>query len=137
MMDDVGGSYSQAPDGLTNSLSQGALVQRADDAGCCSRTFGSLIEKVSAPIEWLCNLSIPHEPEEGEDSTMWFGVIQIGWENSWYMLGFVVSLCYVAILSDLILVFAKFCCDTIGMSEDLEGVTVLAWGAQRRHRSRR
>ena len=46
------------------------------------------------------------------------------------MLGFVVSLCYVAVLSDMILVTAKFCCDTIGMSEDLEGVTVLAWGAQ-------
>ena len=33
----------------------------------------------------------------------------IGWENGWYMMGFVVSLCYVAVLSDLILVCAKFC----------------------------
>jgi hypothetical protein len=38
-----------------------------------------------------------------------------------YMMGFVVSLVYVALLSDLILVTAKFCCDTIGMSENLEG----------------
>eukprot|EP01050_Picozoa_sp_SAG11_P041810 SAG11_NODE_18924_length_478_cov_0.820580_1_plen_81_part_00 len=45
-------------------------------------------------------------------------------------MGFLVSLFYVALLSDLILEFAKFCCDEIGMSSDLEGVTVLAWGAQ-------
>eukprot|EP01048_Picozoa_sp_COSAG05_P030280 COSAG05_NODE_10427_length_566_cov_0.873662_1_plen_165_part_00 len=25
---------------------------------------------------------------------------------------------------------SRYCCDTIGMSENLEGVTILAWGAQ-------
>ena len=47
------------------------------------------------------------------------GVFKIGWEDKWYMLGFVVSLCYVAVLSDMILITAKFCCDTIGMSQVL------------------
>ena len=76
--------------------------------------FEKFIEVASGPIEWLCEMTIPHEPDEGEDSTMWFGVFKIGWEDKWYMLGFVVSLVYVALLSDMILVTAKFCCDTIG-----------------------
>ena len=62
-----------------------------------------------ARAEWLCEFTIPHEPEEGEEGTVWLGVMPIGWENGWYMMGFVVSLCYVAVLSDLILVCAKFC----------------------------
>ncbi len=127
----AGGSTMESAEGGTEDL---GLPQGDDDddepGGPLAEAFAKVIEVCSGPIEWLCENTIPHEPEEGEDTTMWFGVIQIGWENSWYMLGFVVSLCYVAVLSDLILVFAKFCCDTIGMSEDLEGVTVLAWGAQ-------
>jgi sodium/potassium/calcium exchanger 5 len=126
----AGGSTMESAEGGTEDL---GLPQDDDDDepdGALAQAFGKVIGVCSGPIEWLCEFTIPHEPEEGEDSTMWFGVIEIGWEKSWYMLGFVVSLCYVAVLSDLILVFAKFCCDTIGMSEDLEGVTVLAWGAQ-------
>jgi len=101
-----------------------------EDQGAIGKFFEQAIELCSKPIEWLCEFTIPHEPEEGEEGTVWLGVMPIGWENGWYMMGFVVSLCYVAVLSDLILVCAKFCCDTIGMSADLEGVTVLAWGAQ-------
>eukprot|EP01052_Picozoa_sp_SAG31_P023410 SAG31_NODE_1928_length_6883_cov_6.045106_7_plen_70_part_00 len=46
------------------------------------------------------------------------------------MLGFTISLLYVSVLADVILEAAKYCCDRIGMSDDLEGLTVLAWGAQ-------
>lgn len=127
-----GGSTMESAEGGNEDL---ALPQDDDDdddepGGPLAQAFAKVVEVCSGPIEWLCEFTIPHEPEEGEDGTMWFGVMKIGWEDSWYMLGFVVSLCYVAVLSDLILIFAKFCCDTIGMSEDLEGVTVLAWGAQ-------
>ena len=125
-----GGSTMESAEGGNEDL---ALPQDDDDdddepGGPLAQAFAKVVEVCSGPIEWLCEFTIPHEPEEGEDGTMWFGVMKIGWEDSWYMLGFVVSLCYVAVLSDLILIFAKFCCDTIGMSEDLEGVTVLAWG---------
>jgi hypothetical protein len=38
-----------------------------------AQVFEKLIETASGPIEWLCEMTIPHEPEEGEESTMWFG----------------------------------------------------------------
>ena len=98
--------------------------------GCCWELLGPILERISGPIEWFCELTIPHEPEAGKQTTRWLKAFTIGWKNGWYMVGFTVSLCYVALLSDLILITAKFCCDTIGMSENLEGVTVLAWGAQ-------
>ena len=126
-----GGAMMESAEGGAEDL---ALPEDDDDddepSGPIAEAFEKAVEFYSGPIEWLCEMTIPHEPEEGQETTMWFGMIEIGWEKSWYMLGFIVSLCYVAVLSDLILVFAKFCCDTIGMSEDLEGVTVLAWGAQ-------
>jgi hypothetical protein len=52
--------------------------------------------------------------------------INMMWRMSRYQLGFVISLALVALISDAILVTGKFCCDTLGMSEDLEGVTILA-----------
>ena len=88
------------------------------------------MEQLRRPIEWVCEHTIPHEPEPGESTTVWLGCFRIGWADNWYAVGFVVSLAYVSLLAELILDSAKFACDAIGMSDDLEGVTVLAWGAQ-------
>ena len=88
------------------------------------------MEQLRRPIEWVCEHTIPHEPEPGESATVWLGCFRIGWADNWYAVGFVVSLAYVSLLAELILDSAKFACDAIGMSDDLEGVTVLAWGAQ-------
>ena len=101
-----------------------------EEATGLAKLFEVVVEKLSIPIEFLAENTIPHEPEEGEAKSTWLWKFEIGWENGWYGLGFTVSLVYVALLSDLILITAKYCCDAIGMSQDLEGVTVLAWGAQ-------
>ena len=95
---------------------------------CCFRKW--IVEQLRRPIEWVCEHTIPHEPEPGESTTVWLGCFRIGWADNWYAVGFVVSLAYVSLLAELILDSAKFACDAIGMSDDLEGVTVLAWGAQ-------
>ena len=34
------------------------------------------------------------------------------------------------VAEDIVTYPSRYCCDTIGMSENLEGVTILAWGAQ-------
>eukprot|EP01052_Picozoa_sp_SAG31_P018438 SAG31_NODE_1306_length_8889_cov_17.337315_6_plen_144_part_00 len=100
------------------------------EPGPVGKIVGRVIELASVPIEFICEHTIPHEPDEGETTSTWMGKVEVPWEKGGWLLGFVVSLFYVAVLSDLILEFAKFCFDNIGMSSELEGVTVLAWGAQ-------
>ena len=44
-----------------------------EEGGALAQAFEKGIEMFSGPIEWLCDMTIPHKPDEGEESTMWFG----------------------------------------------------------------
>ena len=153
----VSGTYVESAGGGYGNFAPVAIdsVDRAERRGICAppQIVTRVIEQLRRPIEWVCEHTIPHEPEPGEETTKWLGCFTIGWENNWYVVGFVVSLAYVSLLADVILDCVKFFGDAIGalvsippgkyacyngsniltgagMSEGLEGVTILAWGAQ-------
>jgi Ca2+/Na+ antiporter len=154
----VSGTYVDSAGGGYGSFAPVAIdsVDRAERRRICAppQIVTRVIEQLRRPIECVCEHTIPHEPEPGEKTTKWLGCFTIGWENNWYVVGFVVSLAYVSLLADVILDCVKFFGDAIGalvllfpgerytcyngsysptgagMSEGLEGVTILAWGAQ-------
>jgi Ca2+/Na+ antiporter len=113
----VSGSYIAETSGSYGSFGPvtSELETPAASRGICpAPQLSALVEQLRKPIEWVCEHTIPHEPDPGEETTRWLGCFTIGWENNWYVVGFVASLVYVSLLADIILECVKFCGDAIG-----------------------
>ena len=120
----ISDSYTANPRGSYGSF--GPVTVAESRSICHHLQPSALVEQLRRPIEWVCEHTIPHEPDPGEETTRWLGCFTIGWENNWYIVGFIVSLAYVSLLADTILECVKFCGDAIGACHCLSSLGSVA-----------